>query len=68
MDEEAFNRGVRGFLKKVGVTSQMKIEEAVRDAVREGRLSGNETLTARVVLTVAGVALEVDIEGDIPLN
>jgi hypothetical protein len=68
MDNEVLNYGIRKFLKKVGITSQMKIEEAVRDAVREGRLGGDETLSARVVLTVDGIALEVDIDGEIPLN
>lgn len=68
MDDEVLNYGIRKFLKKVGVTSQMKIEEAVRDAVREGRLGGDETLNARVVLTVDGIELVVDVDGEIPLN
>ncbi len=68
MDDEVLNYGIRKFLKKVGITSQMKIEEAVRDAVREGRLGGDETLNARVVLTVDGIELEVDVDGEIPLN
>jgi hypothetical protein len=65
IDEEAFNLGGRKFLDKAGVTTQMRIEAALRDAVRAGRLGGSETLNARVVLTVDDVAREVDIEGEI---
>ena len=32
MSDDAFNMSVRKFLKEVGVTSQRKIEEAVREA------------------------------------
>jgi predicted component of type VI protein secretion system len=68
MDDEVLNYGIRKFLKKVGITAQMKIEESVRDAVREGRLDDVESLTARMVLTVGGVDLEIGIDGDIPLT
>ena len=68
MDEDAFNMSIRKFLKKVGVTSQREIEQAVRDAVESGKLSGSETLKARVALSVDGVALNVAIDGDIELK
>ena len=41
MNEDKFNTSLRGFLKKVGITSQREIEKAVRDAVAAGRLKGN---------------------------
>lgn len=59
---------VRKFLKKVGVTSQREIEKAVREAVQAGRLTGNETLKARMKLEVAGVNLDLVIEDDITLS
>lgn len=68
MNEEAFDREVRKFLKKVGITSQREIERAVREAVEAGRLTGSETLKARVRLDVAGVNLELVIEDDIALS
>ncbi len=68
MDEDAFNMSIRKFLKKVGVTSQREIEQAVRDAVESGTLSGSETLKAKVALTVDGVNLDVVIDGDIDLT
>jgi hypothetical protein len=59
---------VRKFLKKVGVTSQREIEEAVRSALGSGRLKGNEALPAKVVLTVGGVDLKFEVEGAIELE
>ncbi|MEA2933767.1 MAG: hypothetical protein QOD74_413 [Variibacter sp.] len=67
MDEDALNRTIRKFLKTVGVTSQREIEIAVRSAIAEGRLKGNETLQARARVTLSGVDLEVDIDGEIEL-
>ena len=37
MNEDVFNTSLRGFLKKVGITSQREIEKAVREAVAAGR-------------------------------
>jgi hypothetical protein len=68
MNEEEFNVSIRKFLKKVGITSQREIEQAVRAAVSAGRLKGNETLPAKVTLSIAGVALAIDIEGIIELE
>ncbi|MBK1670443.1 hypothetical protein CKO28_20675 [Rhodovibrio sodomensis] len=68
MDEETFNTGVRKFLKKVGVTSQQEIEKAVRQALEDGRLNGDETLKANVKLTIGQLDVEVDIDGDIDLT
>ena len=68
MNEDVFNISVRKFLKKVGITSQREIEQAVRGAIAGGRLKGNETLPAKVTLTVAGVGLSVEIEGAVVLE
>ena len=67
MNEDVFNMEVRKFLKKVGVTSQREIEQAVRTAVESGALKGNETLKAKVTLTVEGLDVSHDIDGDISL-
>ena len=68
MNEEALNVSVRKFLKKVGITSQREIEQAVRAAVSGGKLKGNEALPAKVVLTVDGISLSVEIEGAVELE
>jgi hypothetical protein len=67
MDEEAFNLSVRRFLKKLGVTSQREIELGVREQIDEGKLSGNETLEARAVVTVDGLEREIVVSGEIAL-
>jgi hypothetical protein len=68
MDEEAFNLSVRRFLKKLGVTSQREIELGVREQIDAGKLSGDETLEARAVVTVDGVDREIVITGEIALS
>jgi hypothetical protein len=69
MNEDTFNASLRGFLKKVGITSQREIEIAVRDAVAAGRLKGHEKLPAKMVLTVGGgVNLTHEITDDIELG
>ena len=68
MNEDVFNGSLRGFLKKVGITSQREIEKAVRDAVASGRIKGNEKLPAKVVLTIGGVSLSQEISGEIELG
>ena len=68
MNEDVLNVSVRKFLKKVGVTSQREIEQAVRAAVSGGRLKGNETLPAKATLTIDGVGLAIEIEGAVELE
>ena len=67
MNEDVFNMELRKFLKKVGVTSQREIEQAVRTAVDSGALQGSETLKAKVTLTIEGLDVSHDIHGDISL-
>jgi Family of unknown function (DUF6494) len=68
MKEEVLNISLRKFRKTVGVTSQREIEKAIRTAVADGRLNGNETLSAQMVLTIGNVGLNHKIEGTIELN
>ncbi len=67
MNEDKFNTSLRGFLKKVGITSQREIEKAVRDALADGRLKGHEKLPAKMVLTLGGVELKHEIADEIEL-
>jgi Family of unknown function (DUF6494) len=68
MNEDSFNSSLRGFLKKVGITSQREIEKAVRDALAAGKLKGHERLPAKMVLTIGGVSLTHEISGEIELG
>lgn len=67
MNEEAFNLGVRKFLKRFGVTAQREMEKAVDDGIRGGQLRGSETLKARATLTIDGLPMKVVVEDDISL-
>ncbi len=68
MDEELFNKQMRGFLKKVGITSQRELEKAVYERLGDGRLQGNEALPASVVLRVPDLDLELTIDDEIRLE
>ncbi|MBI3451606.1 MAG: hypothetical protein HY057_01990 [Rhodospirillales bacterium] len=68
MNEDVFNMDIRKFLKLVGVTSQREIEEAVRAAVKAGKLKGNEKLKASVTLSLDGTGLNKTIRGEIGLE
>ncbi|HJY17122.1 MAG: DUF6494 family protein [Xanthobacteraceae bacterium] len=68
MNEDVLNVSVRKFLKKVGITSQREIEQAIRTAIAGGRLKGNEALPAKVLLSVEGLGLSVEIEGAVELE
>jgi 16S rRNA U516 pseudouridylate synthase RsuA-like enzyme len=66
MSEDAFNMSIRKFLKEVGVTSQRKIEETVRDGQIGGQIGG-KTLKVRMTLTAEGTGLSHVIDGEIEL-
>ena len=68
MDEDRFNIELRKFLKEVGVTSQREIEKAVRQALADGKLKGNEKLPAKATVTLGGIALSHEIKGEIELE
>jgi len=68
MNVENFNMELRKFLKKVGVSSQASIEKSINEAIADGRLKGDETLDAKMTLTIDSVDLTFDIEGRISLN
>ena len=68
MNEDVLNTSVRRFLKTVGVTSQREIEKAVREAVANGRLKGNEALPAKMTLTVGGINLTHIIDDNLKLE
>ena len=68
MDEEVFNKQLRAFLKKVGISSQRELEKAVYERVKDGRLRGDEAVSASVVLRVPELDLELSIDDEIRLE
>jgi hypothetical protein len=68
MNDDVLNTSLRKFLKTVGVTSQREIENAVRTAVENGKIKGNEALKAEMVLTIGDIGLKHTIDGTIELE
>ena len=56
MNPDALNMSIRKFLKMVGVQSQREIETAIERAMAAGKLKGNESLPAKMTLTIDGIA------------
>jgi len=67
-DEEKFTGEIRKFLKKVGITSQIEIENAVRAALERGALDTSKPLAARIVLEVEGAGLRHEITHELALR
>jgi hypothetical protein len=68
MNEDVFNTSIRKFLKTLGVTAQREIEKAVRQALADGRLKGNEGWPAKASVTIDGIGFRLDIDGRIELE
>jgi Family of unknown function (DUF6494) len=68
MNEDVFNASIRKFLKTLGVSAQREIEKAVRQALSEGRLKGNEKFPATATVTLGAVGLTHEIKGEIELE
>ena len=68
MNDEALNMSIRKFLKTVGVNSQLAIEKAVRKAIEDGTLKGNEAMPAQMTLTVGRLDLNVRFDGELRLE
>ena len=62
-----FNISMRKFLKKVGVTSQQKIEESVRLALKNNLISRDE-VKVKVILEIDELDLNHQIDGEILLG
>ena len=67
IDHENFNISMRKFLKKVGVTSQQKIEESVRLGIENGQIISDE-LKVKVTLKIEDLGLNHEIDGEIHLG
>jgi hypothetical protein len=67
-DEERFTGEIRKFLKKVGITSQIEIENAVRAALAGGRLDTAKPLHAVMVLEVPALGLKHTIEHQLAMD
>lgn len=68
MNEDTFNKDIRKFLKKVGVTSQREIEKAVWARLESGELKGNERFPVRMTLNLDALGLSISIDDEIALE
>jgi hypothetical protein len=68
MNEDAFDMSVRRFLKQVGITAQRDIEAAVRRAIAQGNLTGNEKLQATATITLAKTNMKVIVKDELRLE
>jgi len=68
MNEDTLNMEIRKFLKKVGVTAQGEIEQAIYQAVEKGDLSGNESLDVSMTLDLSSLDVSHKIEATIKLE
>ena len=68
MNEDTFNSSIRKFLKTLGVSAQREIEKAVRAALADGRLKGNEKFTAQASVSIGALNFTHKIEGEIELE
>lgn len=68
VDQDALNLQVRKFLKQVGVTSQQEIERALTEALKSGKLKGDEELSMRMTLQVDDLALDHTVDGTLDLS
>jgi hypothetical protein len=68
MNEDVFNTSIRRFLKTLGVSAQREIEKAVRKALADGRLKGNEKLPAKAIVTIGALSFAHEVTGEIALE
>ena len=68
MNEDKFNLELRKFLKKVGISSQREIERAIRAAVEQGHLSGDETVDVKATIELPELRTRETIIGTISLE
>jgi PAS domain S-box-containing protein len=66
MDREALSAGVRKFFKKLHVTALREIENAVASTDAKRKLAGT-ALPMKAVVTVSGIDLKFEMNGDIEL-
>lgn len=68
MNDESLRAAVAQFLKNVNFSAQREIEKVVRNAVADGRLRGDETITAGVTLNSEVIDLKLTIYSKIDLR
>ena len=68
MTDDVTTMDIRKFLKKVGISSQQEIENAIEQARKAGKLQGMSVITATMRLEIPGLDLVHTIESEISLS
>jgi len=68
MNEEKLNISVRKFLKNVGITSQRKIEEKVREQSVGGNLTQSRKIKISAKLISKDLNLDEEVNGEIEIE
>ena len=68
MNEEKLNISIRKFLKNVGITSQRKIEEKVREKIKSSNISNSKKIIISAQLFSEELNLNEKIEGEIEIE
>ena len=68
MNEEKLNLSVRKFLKNVGITSQRKIEEKVREKIKSSNISNSKKIIISAQLFSEELNLNEKIECEIEIE
>ena len=68
MNEEKLNISVRKFLKNVGITSQRKIEEKVREQNEGGNLTQSRKIKISAKLISKDLNLDEEVNGEIEIE
>jgi len=68
MNEEKLNISVRKFLKNVGITSQRKIEEKVREQNNDGNLTQSKKIKISAKLISKDLNLDEEVNGEIEIE
>ena len=68
MNEEKLNLSVRKFLKNVGITSQRKIDEKVREKIKSSNISNSKKIIISAQLFSEELNLNEKIEGEIEIE
>ena len=65
MDENALNIIIRKFLKRLGIKSQLEIDQAITDAIGRSLLNGNGRLMAKARITLDGTDMNFTLAEEI---
>ena len=65
MNEEKLNISLRKFLKNVGITSQRKIEDKVKESIDSSKITSSKKIKISAQLVSIDLNLDEKIEGEI---